>query len=138
MPGKSALCKGGILADEMGLGKTVMLLSLIWNNPRPENPIKNVPTGMRHARNLIILPLSLIPQWMSEIEKYCPGLTKVEYHGADRNTITIDRYDIVLTSYGTLRTDFINQGRIFRQKWYRVILDEAHNIKNKYTSSANA
>ena len=138
MPGKSALCKGGILADEMGLGKTVMLLSLIWNNPRSENPIQNLPTGFRHARNLVILPLSLIPQWMSEIAKYCPKLTKVEYHGNDRNTITVDRYDIVLTSYGTMRSDFLNQGRLFRSRWHRVILDEAHNIKNKYSSSANA
>jgi H+/Cl- antiporter ClcA len=44
-------CKGGILADEMGLGKTVMLIALMCTN-QPEN--------RKMAKNLIVLPLTLL------------------------------------------------------------------------------
>jgi SNF2 family DNA or RNA helicase len=59
MPDK-AMCKGGILADEMGLGKTVMILSLICADSTPTELL--VPeTELWSAKNLIVLPMSLIP-----------------------------------------------------------------------------
>ena len=56
-----------------------------------------------------------------------PGKIRwLTYHGPKRQEVSgnIASYDIVLTTYDTLRFDFINKGPIFEQEWARVILDE--------------
>lgn len=56
-----------------------------------------------------------------------PGKIRLlTYHGSKRQELygNVASYDIVLTTYDTLRLDFINKGLVFEQEWARVILDE--------------
>ncbi|KAL6060100.1 SWI/SNF-related matrix-associated actin-dependent regulator of chromatin subfamily A member 3-like 1 [Balamuthia mandrillaris] len=139
---------GGILADEMGCGKTVETIACILAN-KIEGP----------QRTLIVAPLSCLAQWESELRKKCkPGeLSRIYlYHGASRRreVKVLSTYDIVLTTYTTLAFEYkaatAGQNPLantftvkavdgaLAMKWYRVVLDEAHLIKNRQTRMALA
>ncbi|KAI8916989.1 SNF2 family N-terminal domain-containing protein, partial [Powellomyces hirtus] len=137
--------KGGILADDMGLGKTVTSLALMLSNREP---------GPKPT--LIVCPVSLIYQWRLEIiNKVRRGKLRVlVYYGPKReiDCQVIQNFDVVITSYHILANSWpskpptlsrMRQGdatdprAIARMiKWRRIILDEAHIIKNKNTFSA--
>lgn len=87
-------CKGGILADEMGLGKTVMLIALMATN-RSHN---------KHAKNLIVLPLTLLEQWDNEISTHTKArsLRVLKYYDTKDRNADLTSYDIVLTTYGII------------------------------------
>jgi SNF2 family DNA or RNA helicase len=130
-----SVCKGGILADEMGLGKTFQVAMLYAHRPRSEN----------RAGTLVIGPVGLISQWKKELEKYfLKSLDIALYHGPNRHSLALLDYDIVLTSYSTLASDFQNLRKIggisevFRLTWHRIVLDEAHEIRNFETAKALA
>jgi len=95
---------GGILADEMGLGKTLEIISLLISR--------------KMNKTLIIVPANLISQWRSEIAKFAPHL-KVN------NTLDTNP-DIVITSYILAS----RKSQFFELIWDRIILDEAHYIRN--------
>lgn len=138
---------GGCLADDMGLGKTLQTLTLLWKlkNEHISEPLTSVTSnkkitqlelfppraGMnREVRtSLIVMPLSLIHNWENEIKKFTPGLRCVNYTGTGRETITdtLDRYDIVLTTYGIVRNDLDSLSKI---GFFYLILDESQIIKN--------
>ncbi|KAL6059226.1 DNA helicase rad5 [Balamuthia mandrillaris] len=151
--------RGGILADDMGLGKTVQGISLILTNVAP--PSSGPPTPLPRAQpvpsngTLIICPLSVMHQWCSELEKKTAPSTKLSistYYGHHRtvNTKLLASYDVVLTTYSTLATEFVKtqQGHkqyrkgatcpLLKIKWFRVILDEAHLIRDRKTNMAKA
>lgn len=148
---------GGILADEMGLGKTIMMLSLVGYsqvNPAHEETIRQVALDRKRryyhkmkskdsfieekpfAKNLIVMPTTLLHQWEEEINSiFSQGFFNVYIYKEDNKKAYIDlsRYDIVLTSYGIVRQDFFVKDyshNLFRYKWLRIILDEANNIRN--------
>ncbi|PQE10169.1 ISWI chromatin-remodeling complex ATPase ISW2 protein [Rutstroemia sp. NJR-2017a WRK4] len=68
----------GILGDEMGLGKTLQTLSLIQH--LKENDPKTG-TGRLQRPFLIVCPLSVLSSWMTEAEKWTPGLKAIRFHG---------------------------------------------------------
>ena len=105
--------KGGFLCDEMGLGKTVQLLATILGNPKP--------------RTLIVVPKSIITQWRDEIIKFAPKMSINIYDGPDRR---IKEADVTLAPY-TLLTTKEGTTPLHMVQWDRVILDEAHEIRNK-------
>lgn len=126
----------------MGLGKTVQALSLILQRPS-DNP--------RCKTTLIVAPVSLLNQWRQEIfDKIHKrhALKTLMYHGSGKNRMTAEKlmtFDIVLTSYGTVRSERKGLGAgkrhvLFSQtaNFYRVILDEAHNIKNRASGASQA
>ena len=110
---------GGCLADDMGLGKTIQIIAFILSQREKR----------KFNTNLIVVPTSLIFNWVKEIEKFAPSINYKVLYGNDRikNTKGFDQYEIVLTSYGTLLSD------IYYLKEYRfnyIFLDESQAIKN--------
>ncbi|KAJ5773070.1 hypothetical protein N7457_007966 [Penicillium paradoxum] len=160
---KGIFPKGGILADDMGLGKTVQAIALLLKNPmsdhensdnsdEKEGKTTQLPPNCIPS-TLVIAPLALIKQWESEIKDKVEPSHKLRvclYHGTTRakTSTSLDKYDVVITTYGTLTSEFnssasdkAKKAGIFAVHWYRIILDEAHTIKNrnaKATQSAYA
>lgn len=126
----------GILADEMGLGKTVQVIALICHLIE-----KNVMGPF-----LIVAPLSTIPNWKSEFERFAPKVPFVVLHGkeherTEQRRIFRGKHDIdgkpfkpvVITTYHVVITElkFLKQ-----HTWKYVIVDEGQRIKNHNTRLA--
>ncbi|MGD8860894.1 MAG: SNF2-related protein [Myxococcales bacterium] len=119
---------GGILADDMGLGKTVQTIAmLLWLKAKNKKKI----------RHLVVAPTSVVPNWLSEIEKFSPSMKAVLWHGPDRDKLKddLEEADIVITSYALVRRD---EDFLAEQGFYYVILDEAQHIKNPLSATARA
>ena len=138
---------GGCLADDMGLGKTLQTLTLLLKIKKAKSQIV-VPKkddqlqfslfdqpeagAPLQPASLIVMPTSLIHNWENEIRKFAPSLKVYKHVGGLRNKSnkmaqTIGYYDVILTTYGTMRND-AEMLRSF-DFWY-LILDESQNIKN--------
>lgn len=120
---------GGILADDMGLGKTVQALSYL-------NYYKD-----HHGKltALVVCPTTLMFNWQNEIRKFTPTLTHYMHHGSERtrDKEQFTNVDIVITTYGTLRSDIKMMVDI---PFDYVVLDESQAIKNpssKVTKAAS-
>jgi SNF2 family DNA or RNA helicase len=117
---------GGCLADDMGLGKTLQVLTLLQH-------LKN---KQALKTSLVVVPTTLIFNWNNEVEKYCPQLTIYTHHGAQRQWPELwQQYDIILTTYGTLRSDL---STIKNMAFDYVILDESQAIKNPLSQISKA
>ncbi|KAJ3903907.1 SNF2 family N-terminal domain-containing protein [Lentinula edodes] len=132
--------KGGMLADEMGMGKTIQVIALLVSD--------------RKKPNLIIAPTVAIMQWRNEIEAHTDGMKVLVWHGQSRESDVkeLKKHDVVLTTYAILESSFRKQESGFKRKgkiikeqspvhqilWHRVILDEAHNIKDRGSNTAKA
>ena len=116
----------GILADDMGLGKTLQTLAHIQCEKE---------AGRLDRPALVVVPVSLLGNWQREAARFCPGLRCLVLHGAERHGQAADlaQADLVLTSYSLLHRD---RERWLAQTWHLVVLDEAQNIKNAATQSA--
>jgi superfamily II DNA or RNA helicase len=122
---------GGCLADDMGLGKTVVVLAWLEHQRVRRNK-----TATRKP-SLLVVPKSLIFNWQRESERFTPRLSMLAHHGLSRRAPSdhfLD-YDVVLTTYGTLRRDAATLSKL---DFDYVVLDEAHNIKNAWTGSHQA
>ena len=128
---------GACLADDMGLGKTIQVITLLLH-------LKGKPTQSVGC-SLLVVPASLIGNWMSELAQFAPTLRAVVLHSsgldqeqqkkiADHPTDALAKIDLVITTYGVLlRTPWLTEIR-----WRLGILDEAQAIKNGTTRQARA
>ena len=120
----------GILADDMGLGKTIQTLAHLLIEKQQGRLTKPV---------LIVAPTSVIFNWANEIEKFTPQLSYQVLHGSKRKD-NFDCFetpegiekpvDIIITSYALITKDLAHY---CEQKFYYLVLDEAHYIKNTKT-----
>lgn len=92
---------GGCLADDMGVGKTAQVLAML--ETRRERRVAGEALGPA----LIVVPRSLIFNWMEEAARFTPLLKVLDYTGLARDAKTLAGYDVILTTYGTLRRDII-------------------------------
>ncbi|MCJ1309788.1 hypothetical protein MMC25_003449 [Agyrium rufum] len=150
---RGVLPKGGILADDMGLGKTIQSIALILSNTRPTDSAKGkdgkpLTSDAVGSSTLVVAPLALIKQWEAEIKEKVEEshtLRVLVHHGPKRTTLgkVMKKYNVVITTYQTLVSEFDgtskdHQTGCFDVHWYRVILDEAHSIKNRNAKSTKA
>ena len=126
---------GGILADDMGLGKTIQIIAFLLSQKK--------------SKSLIVVPTSVIYNWMDEFERFAPSIRVGLVHGSrekrervlrdfkrglsikeeenNKRGGSYEKYDVLISSYGTLKND---------EKAYEdlnfdyFIIDEAQSIKN--------
>ncbi len=120
---------GGILADDMGLGKTVQALSMLDHYKKVNGSL----------RAIVICPTTLIYNWQNEVMKFTPSLSFHIHHGntRSRNTEELEKHNIIITTYGTLRSDVQLLMKIL---FDYAVLDESQAIKNpssKVTKAAS-
>ncbi len=110
----------GILADDMGLGKTAQTLAHIAMEEHE---------GRLTDPCMVVVPTSLVPNWVAEAGRFTPHLRVVVLHGIDRHgrLSEIDRAHIVVTTYGVVARDI---DLLKRLNWHMIVLDEAQAIKN--------
>lgn len=118
---------GGILADDMGLGKTIQTLAVLAKSHENEE----------QSPSLVIVPTSLVYNWIEEASKFTPQLLTVIYRGTKRRQLlpNLSKYDIIITSYGVVRQD-IEDLRNLSLNY--IILDESQVIKNADSKTAKA
>lgn len=125
---------GGCLADDMGLGKTIQVLALLESRRELRKSAKK---RERPPASLVVVPRSVVFNWKQEAARFTPQLRVLDHTGVGRPKpgASFDEYDLILTTYGTLRRD------IAELKDYRfdyAVLDEAQAIKNASSQSAKA
>lgn len=121
---------GGILCDEMGLGKTAQTICTML-------------ADRKFTNTLIVCPKSVVTQWETEIKKFAPSLRQsiLIHTGASRsrNPEELKKYKVVITTMGTIlpRKNCL-QTTAQRVAWYRVIVDEAHDMRNAKSKTYRA
>ena len=118
----------GILADDMGLGKTAQTLAHL---------LLEKEAGRLDRPALIVLPTSLIFNWMNEAARFAPSLSLLALQGVERKQRfdEIPRHDAVLTTYPLLWRD---AEELTRFSYHFLILDEAQTVKNSRSQGAAA
>jgi non-specific serine/threonine protein kinase len=124
---------GACLADDMGLGKTLQVLALLQLLKAKDASF---------GTSLLIVPSTLIDNWLSEARKFTPKLSVCVAHTAyigkeglqKLETGGTNDYDLVVTTYAMARRlEWMSECN-----WYYLILDEAQAIKNPGAAQTKA
>ncbi len=115
---------GACLADDMGLGKSVQSIAVLLDRAKK-------------GASLIVAPASIMHNWRNEIARFAPSLRCHLLHESIEQREDIiqqaGKHDIVITTYGLLP----RIGELLHARtWNVLLLDEAHNIKNRDTKSS--
>ncbi len=116
--------RGVILADEMGCGKTLSMIETLRQNVF-------APHCSPDGRVLVVVPLSLLPQWYEEVGKVLPDIKVQIFHGTGREMD--DESRVVVTTYDIVARSHQKSGMsspLHSVEWDSVVLDEAHYIRN--------
>jgi superfamily II DNA or RNA helicase len=122
---------GGCLADDMGLGKTIQTLAMLQKIKEEDEQ------NATKSTSLIVMPTSLIYNWLNEAKKFTPKLKIHAHTGSSRNKdiSQFAKYDIIITTYGITRVDI----DLLKDYYFNyIILDESQNIKNPSSKSFKA
>lgn len=118
---------GACLADDMGLGKTIQILAFL-------NVLKNQQAEQPGRASLLVIPASLLSNWINELNTFAPNLLFLAAHPDFHRPRQVpalreeqlDALDLVITTYSLVqRYDWLGE-----YPWRTVILDEAQAIKN--------
>ena len=107
---------GGLLCDEMGLGKTMEILGLMKNSPK--------------KKTLLLGPKAVISQWVDAASKSNFNVMEVDNGGWKLlGTPKLQSPWLYITNYEKVP----NNPSLFKKPWDRIVLDEAHRIRNAST-----
>ncbi|KAI9720962.1 MAG: DNA helicase rad5 [Chrysothrix sp. TS-e1954] len=128
-------------------------------NSLPRLPKTTASLEPAPCTTLVVAPMSLLSQWESEAEKASKTSTlrTLVYYGADRGlnlrhlccaSNAAKAPNLIITSYGTVLSEYgqvASSGGdrsahvgLFSLDYFRIILDEAHHIKNRQSKTAKA
>ncbi|EHK48686.1 hypothetical protein TRIATDRAFT_11002, partial [Trichoderma atroviride IMI 206040] len=135
---------GGIIADPMGLGKTLTMISLVATDVQPHEPVMDIDDVVTSATTLIIVPPPLLGTWEEQLSD-SGTLNWCRHHGKTKlsGNMLYNGINIVLTTYHTVSAEWKSHGEhspsiLFSTRWRRVILDEAHFIRNSSSQLTRA
>ncbi|KAF5875192.1 putative snf2 family dna-dependent atpase protein [Botrytis fragariae] len=108
------------------------------SSPRGFEHDKSFKYKVRSRSTLVIVQTSLlIDGWREEIAKHCRGYVNINiYHGRGRETSRkpLINADIVLSTYDTISAESLDpESPVYGIEWFRLVLDEAHRIRNMKT-----
>ncbi len=109
----------GLLCDEMGLGKTHQAMGLMagaFSLKKEDKPF------------LVVCPTSVIYHWEELLKRFLPDLRVFVFYGQNRRVKQpVDSYDLLLTSYGIVRTE---REKLSDISFSIAVYDEVQNAKN--------
>ncbi len=119
----------GLLCDDMGLGKTHQAMALLAavHNTFSHHTDKS-------AKYLVVCPTSVIYHWRQKLARFLPGACVYTFYGASRNLKNSKKCDVLLTSYGVLRSE---REEIAKLSFEVAVFDEIQVAKN-YASQTHA
>ncbi len=122
---------GGCLADDMGLGKTIQFLATL---------LAAQEAGERIGPSLLVCPTSVAENWVSEAQRFAPGLRVAVHHGPGRASGAAFRsllanVDLLVTTYALAHRD---RALLSEVSWEYLALDEAQNVKNPAAAQSRA
>ena len=107
---------GGILADNMGLGKTFSIMGLIGET---EEVYRALP-------QLIIVPLAMVSTWVDTFTAYNFAVYSISSKTGSWVSRSVGAVPVYICHYHSL----ISKPWLFHRSWFRIVVDEAHNIRN--------
>ncbi len=151
---------GVCLADDMGLGKTLQVITMLqkyfednpniqqanhnniqlslFDTPALENKSNTKSTEKVWKSVLLVVPKSLIYNWIVELNKFAPEITYAVFHGNERKEnfeSILHKKNIIITTYGVVRQDI---HFLEKHSFSYLILDESQAIKNPNSKSYQA
>lgn len=148
---------GGILADMMGLGKTLSILALIvrsldeakqFGQQRSPETDGEKSLILNSKTTLLVCPLSTVANWEDQIANHIKPKTLKYYiyHGGNRlsDIDELAKFDVIITTYSIVSSEFMGRGKkkainpLLQTNFFRIVLDEAHMIREQSTRQSQA